>query len=611
MVRGWNLVLLTILCFFGPMRSACIRSNSNCERSNRAGVCQFFNRLEESVKSSNDSQVRSYFLRKNWSNYLFQMVGRMGGLNKFQVAILPVPPGWNNCGRYWIIFYAFQEIEQDHDPVYELHFRRNKWKIGEEIPEDNLAGWRIKHATLDSKISPSSHSVSVTAKLGLEKGTIERAPLFRLNCTYKLHSDQFSVINFDNSPLISPPPGSLVRAGSLVIPWTSRPDTAYTFQYSGVLKHTEQDVVNDHEAYLTAWWVPSLGRLPYTVNSTIIGPKLWKIRAEGTLVQSSSLGNEQKVTYKCPLAISYPKIIAGDYTLVASKTIQGQTFHIWQLHPINTKVAKRDLKNMIQAAQFYEKVLGPLPFHGYACYDSDEYYGIESYSHTLLNKTITHFISHEMGHSYFGGIVPCTYVHDSWNEGVTEFIDSVVLLKDKDKSLEHAFDSINTHVPLTQMPVAWSFNNASYYRGCYVMKMLEETIGDKQVLKGLRDIVRERVGIPTRWDDLRHYFEKRAGYSLKWFWRQWIDGCVFPRLVVSRKRTYKDGKGYRTYITVLQVGEKRPFRLLFNLVLSSGSNVVKREVTLNSISRTYKISTTYSPGKVSIDPFPLTLAHVK
>lgn len=571
----------------------------------------FEQKIALALKSGKKSKVEPFFVNQRADAYFWLMCKRNGGLGKLQVAVLPCPPGWKTEGRYWVIFHTFEDIEQDHDPVYELAQYGTQYRIGKEIPEDDLDGWKITHADIHSFIHPRLHSISVDASLNLVPGTIERAPLFRLNDVYQLHHSKREVFIENQDELVIPTPGSLVRAGSLLIPWTANPDTHYEFQYSGVLQHTSQDIVNNHEAYATAWWVPSLGRLPFTVRSTITGPANWIIRAEGNRVSHVINGKKQTITYNCPLAISYPKIIAGAYHLVASKTVKGEPFHIWQLDPINKIVGNRDLKNMIRAAAFYEKTLGPLPFHGYACYDSDEYYGIESYSHTLLNKTITHFISHEMGHCYFGGIVPCTYVHDSWNEGVTEFIDSVVLLKDKDRSLEGAFRSINVHVPLTQMPVAWSYGSASYFRGCYVMKMLEGEIGDANVLGGLKDLVRERKGIATRWDDLRSYFEKRAGRSLKWFWSQWVDHATFPALQILHENTERTSNEYQTSIIVKQSGTRTPFHLKFKISANVAGTIVSRIVEMNRSEQQYVITTRHRPDSIKLDVFPLTLAHVK
>jgi len=571
---------------------------------------QFLAKVVEATDSGQKSQIEALFDRPFYDKYLLEMAGRNGGLGKLKVAMLPAPPGWTNRGSYWVVFHTFEDIEQDHDPVFQVVSTENGFKIGPEILENDLDGWKIKSVSYNARIHPNAHSVSVAAHLDLSVGDVSRAPLFRLNDVYQMQSDTSPIVVEDETHMTTPTEGSIVRAGSLLIPWVSNPKSSYDFVYSGVLQHTVQDVVNDHEAYVTAWWIPSLGRLPFTVKARINGPAAWHIRGEGNLVSSKVEGANQTVVYDCPLAISYPKIIGGLYNLEASKSVNGQVFNIWQLDPVDKARANTDLTNEVNAAAFYEKTLGPLPFNGYECYDSDEYYGIESYSHTLLNKTVTHFISHEMGHSYFGGIVPCAYVQDCWNEGVTQYIDSVVDLKDADHSLENASDTLTVNVPLTKMPVAWGNNNASYWRGCYVMKMLESVMGPENVLQSLRDLIKGQVGKDTTWDSLRPYFENNAGRSLQWFWNQWIDHATFPTLQIIDAKTKKVQQGYETSVVIQQSGTLSPFLMKFKLVASIGGTKVSKVVDMTAPQQGYTIETDDQPTDLQIDIFPYTLAKV-
>jgi hypothetical protein len=310
----------------------------------------------------------------------------------------------------------------------------------------------------------------------------------------------------------------------------------------------------------------------------------------------SASGSQQTCHFQCDLPISFPKIVAGDYKLQAERVLNGETFRVFQLEPVNKSLAATDLDHMIQAATFYQSVLGPLPFKGYECYDAERYYGIESYSHTLLQRNVTHFISHEMGHSYFGGLAPCTYVHDTWNEGVTQYIDSVAMLHNADRTLEMGLATVGLPVPLSQMAIAWGNNSATYYRGAYVMKMLEAEIGKVNVLNGLALIVHDRIGKDTRWADLRHYFEQAAAEPLDWFWAQWVDGATFPKLTL---RPTPGGA------EIEQFGTRQPFRLRFSVRYKSGDGWIDRQVEM----RHKTIQVTLPRGvEANLNLFPYTLA---
>ena len=187
-----------------------------------------------------------------------------------------------------------------------------------------------------------------------------------------------------------------------------------------------EDKVATNVAYLTAWWTPSIARLPHTTEVKIDAPEDWHVVSEG-------LSNGPR-SFRCDVPISYPKVMGGLYRLAAeAKDPKGRTFQAYHLDPVQPERGKRDVALMLEAVEFFEKTLGDWPFPGYTCYDADTYYGIESYSHTLLRRNITTtFVTHEMGHTYFGGLVPSAYVWDSWNEGLTQYIDSVVFRNNRD-----------------------------------------------------------------------------------------------------------------------------------------------------------------------------------
>ncbi len=577
--------------------------------------------IKQALSHSATSDIRKAFARADDGTYLWSMAANRGGLSHLKISVIPSPPGWS--GKYWAIFHTVQTIEQDHDPVYELlQDPQKQWKLGPEIPEDDLNGWQIKSARYKASLSPLLSKVDVEVALSLTRGGTVAVP-FRLNENYHVSGVRFrdngkwrsgkeaEVLEATDTAIPRPKEGDLVRAGSLMIPWTTRLGTQVQFDYSSVLPKGDEDEVTPMDAYLTAWWLPSLGRLPFTVESTIVGPSNWRMRAEGTETSFRINGGEQTTSYSCPLPISYPKIVAGKYKEMASTTVDGDRFAIYQLEPADAARARRDLKETVEAARFFRSCFGPLPFHGYECYDADRFYGIESYSHTLLQRGVTHFISHEMGHSYFGGFAPCAYVHDSWNEGVTQYVDSVVFNKDSDRSLEYAERTLDVPLPLSQMAVPYAFNGASYWRGCYVMKMLEGEIGLDKVLTALRRISTDRVGKNTRWDDLRPYFEHEATRSLKWFWDQWIDGAVFPTLHYTSDSIMQRDGSWNTTITIRQEKISQPFRIRIAIRLAGEKSQPDVPVRLADWTQTFQMHTVTKPSHVELVTFPFTLVHLR
>jgi hypothetical protein len=530
--------------------------------------------------------------------YLFEMAASRGGMGKVQVCLLPSPPGWKGYGRLWAVFHTKQMIEEGHDPVYRVDDTPNGLRLGREIPEDDLAGWRIKRASYRAELDPARSAINVQADVSLTGGGPRALP-FRVNDFYRFGS---GTAEETQTSFVLPRAGQLVRAGSLLIPWTARPAKQYRFAYSGTLPSGPDDEIVKNAAYVTAWWLPSLGRLPFTVESTVEGPENWMTRAEGVPLGSWRRNGKRVSKFACDLPISFPKIVAGEYVAAA----KDRSFAIYQLAPLNVPAAQRDLIAPKEAAAFYESTLCPLPFKGYECYEADKFYGIESYSHTLLQRDVTHFISHEMGHSYFGGYVPCTYVHDSWNEGVTQYFDSVLYQHDKDRTLEYGLRTLQIRVPLSQMAVPWANGSATYWRGAYVMKMLEDEIGLPAVLRACRAMVMERRGIDTRWADLRPYFERAAKTDLGWFWRQWIESAQFPTLEIQSSQVNPSGAGFRSVVRVVQSGTPAPYRLRFALNVGETT----KSVTMDRNVQVFAVQSIKKPHNFSIEILPFTLAKV-
>ncbi|AIE85803.1 hypothetical protein [Fimbriimonas ginsengisoli] len=553
----------------------------------------FLQKLAAAVRDKDREAIAQAFDNKAGSSYLFEMAKSRGGLQKLKVGMLPAPPGWTGYGRYWVVFHTFQDLEDYHDPVYRVIETPGGLRLGSEVSEADSGGWRIRKVSHRTVLSPEESRADISVQLDLTVGSAQRAPVFRLNEVYQFSPGR--AVTADDRHIARPHDGRLLRVGSLLIPWTSHPADSYRFNYGATLPVGDrEDSVSAKAAYLTSWWIPSLARLPFPVDAVIDAPASWTVRAEGERGAVERHGNRKVSHFRCDLPISYPKVMGGLYTKVAEQKAGGQLFTVYQLEPIKRDVAAKDLQNMVNAAEFYRRNLGPLPFNGYECYDSATYYGIESYSHTFLKKGITTWaVSHEMGHSYFGGLAPCAYVHDSWNEGVTQYIDSIAYQNNADRSLENGLKTVSVPVPLSQMPVAWSYGNTTYYRGAYVLKMLETEIGRDNVLAALKAIAFGRRGMDTRWDDLRAYFERASGKPLDWFWRQWIDGATFPTLSVVAN---SNGK-----VTVQQSGTPHPFRLRFAVIQNGQKKVVEL----------HESEATFAADGPTIDVFPYALAKMR
>jgi hypothetical protein len=580
--------------------------------------------LQRAVGSGNRPLVESMFLHPPDSEYLFRMAERSGGMRSLRVKVFPSPPGWPSETGYWATIHTAHSIQQDRDAVYPLVFQGSRFVLGTEIPEHATSAYgRIKTSWADVRVKPGESSVDVGARLDVEKLAEGRALLFRLNDFYLTTAASIdgktvglTVATGDTIP--RPGPGEVLRVGGLVIPWVPGPVRQLGLTYGGRLEGTRDDKVAAHVAYVTAWWLPSLARLPHRSFVRVVGPDDWVLRSEGPRVDAQAVGfeaprpvetGEKAETFDSLIPISFPKVIGGRYRLAAELVSGGKTFRAFHLDPAEPDRAKRDVEIMAKAMPWYEENLGPWPYDGYEVYDADTYYGIESYSHTLLRRDVTtRFVTHEMVHTYFGGLVPSAYARDTWNEGVTQYVDSVLYDNNRDRSLQNGLRTANVRKPLTGMDVAWEHGNASYYRGAYVLKMLENEIGQRPMMEALRAMVAERRGQETLWPDLLTYFERTSGQRLGWFWSQWIEGADFPRLeIVDTERTPRDGR-FATRLVVRQTGVPLPYRLRFTLVVTRGPDRYERVVEMRAPEEAFTLETEFPPTEATVDVFGRALA---
>ncbi|MFQ3587379.1 MAG: M1 family aminopeptidase [Fimbriimonadaceae bacterium] len=599
----------------------------------------FLGQIRDTIGGGVPSRIERLFARREDSEYLAQMARRRGGWSRLRVAMIPAPPGIRSDGPFWVVIHTRQDIQEDRDTVFAVIRTGDGWRLGREVAEyDPAMSLRpLEHAQANVRLTPASNTVQVRARLKLRPVASPedasrselRFPVFRLGDPYRVLAAEadgrrLRVIQADDQAIAAPSSGDLVRAGSLMILWDVESPGVLDLAYEAVLRSPNEDKVDDRAAYVTAWWIPAVARLPHTWSVAVTGPAAWTLVSEGVPVDPTALRlppmdgvpdgapgpGERQVGFRCELPISYPKVVGGPYVLAAEIREGDRVYRSFQFEPVEPERARRDVERIRDSVRFFEDRFGPWPFPGYDVYDADTYYGIESYSYTLLQRRITtRFVSHEVGHTYFGGIVPCTHTRDSWNEGVTQYVDSVLFDGNRDRTLQAGLASMRHNVPLSRINVPHSFDGATYMRGAYAMRMLEREIGLDAVLAGLRAMVADRKGKDTIWADLRPYFEASSGRTLAWFWRQWIDAAQFPELRVVRAEAVRREGRHRTFVTVRQSGTDFPYRLRFQVEVRRGANVERREVVLEGPQDAFAIDTDWLPEEASVQIFELTLAR--
>jgi hypothetical protein len=155
------------------------------------------------------------------------------------------------------------------------------------------------------------------------------------------------------------------------------------------------------------------------------------------------------------------------------------------------------------------------------------------------------------------------------------------------------------------------FGDVGYYRGAYVMKMLENEIGLDKMNGALRKLVSSRTGKMTEWSDIQKIFSDSTGQNLDWFFRQWVRGDTFPVISIGKIFSEKPPReGYETTISLSQSGSSEPFHLRLVAILQTDAGEVSFPVEFSEKSREFLFKTPGRPRRLTLDPFGWTLASV-
>ncbi len=115
----------------------------------------FLASINAALESRANDKVRALFSHPEVNaTYLPAMAQRRGGLAKLHAAMIPTPPGWEGRGEFWVVIHTFQDIEEDHDPVYEVMRTADGFQLGREVREDDLAGLRGGERGLQRDFAP-------------------------------------------------------------------------------------------------------------------------------------------------------------------------------------------------------------------------------------------------------------------------------------------------------------------------------------------------------------------------------------------------------------------------------------------------------------------------
>ncbi|GIV01191.1 MAG: hypothetical protein KatS3mg015_0021 [Fimbriimonadales bacterium] len=576
------------------------------------------NQARAAAQAGSFAQLQELFADPRYLEPVRHMVGTEAALRQIGIQDFPAPPGYERFGRTWIVFHRWQRHEHQHDIIVPVILTGDGPRLGAEIPEDLPINYEIQHLDVVADLYPDQPKAvfEITAKIRRTSDGPQTV-FMRINDSYTISRATYrgeSLQLFTNLPSANVKLGeqpALVQAGSVLYLTNAGEGGDLTLAYDTDLAVPRQDGIRkDHALFLSYWW-PHIGRQPARSRITVSGPVDWLLMANGDLVEEKQDGDRKTVTWSNPVAVSYHHIVGGPYLLAAEIKDRDRTIRAWHIGSVNRTRAERDVDSAAKAIAFFEDRFGKFPYNHYDIVDTPDFYGLECYSFTVLSPPITSWAtSHEVGHTWFGGLVPNTYIRSMWNESVTQYVDSVLFKKNSDRTLEQGWNYRTAQVALGDLVEPHGANgNVGYMRGAYVLNMLAQEIGEESVIRGLRRLVSDRRGKASEWSDVEQALQKEAPSDIRWFFRQWLWSVERPKLSFGRAETrFADGS-YVTAVRIVQTEVRSPFRLRFDVVLETPGKEERFPVVMTEMNQTFTFRTDAKPSRAKVDGFGKTLAE--
>lgn len=521
--------------------------------------------------------------------------------------VLTVPTAQASAAPgYLVVLHDWHTCESDGDHVYKAVDTADGWRLGDEIPETATLGFRVVDHDLKVRFDVSKQAAIISDRVSLKR-TTETRPAYAL---LRLSSDfRVSELTCEDKPVPYAQVGGVI---AFVPPSGQR--FRFDLKYAGKVDHKESDYILPNEATLDSYWYPQIARLPATATTTVTAPAGWTGVAIGERVREKRAADGSvTTTFRNDNPICFYTVDAGRYT-VTNRSSHGRDLYVCLLSP-DAKLAADCLDTLEAALDFYDSHFGAFPYRRYGVVQTKGPFGgaLEAYSFaTFGNGTLPDTIPHELSHTWWGGLVPCTYTRSMWNESFAEYSDGLFQRttqapgpRRRDAAPgQHRFIKGFDSFAMDQAHDTSDGKQSAvgYGKGALVLRLLEQELGQETMLRCMRAFYAECAkGDPVEWPQFEAAVERVAGKNLRWFFAQWIEQKGLPVLKLANVRFAAEGTGM--VVTGDLVQEGAPYRLDVPLTIEyDGGKTVSATVATQNASASFRVKVPAEPERLILDP---------
>ncbi len=525
----------------------------------------------------------------------------------WHVAPLLIPAKEGREAGEYAVFHRFNSCESAGDHLHKMVRSGGKLLIGEEIPEAETFGFQIPHHTMIVTPNMANKSVHLQDRFTLERTSDNASPLVmtRLLADMKI----LSLTNSAGKPI------PFWRCASMFVFLAPKEaKTEITAIYSGTVNHNGSDYILENEMTLNSYWYPVIARLPSTLRLTVTPPKGFTALTHGEIVaEKANPDGTKTLTFENKIPICYFTFDMGKYHITHIKK-SGIDLYAYLMgeHPADKALSY--LERASACLQWFSKNFAPYPYTRYTLVETLGPFGgaLEGYSFATFARGSLGATVHEISHTWWGGMVPCTYLHSMWNESFANYSDS---LYERETGVAHApdaerlipsrkqFAKIYSTLPvLSPGNTEFGASNAvGYGKGAEVLRVLEEEIGRETMLKVAQGLVQNhKSGSAAEWADIEASVNRVTGRDYRWFFEQWLERVGVPELKLADvKIEAKEGK---TILSGAIVQTGSTYRITVPLTLYGVKFIQNESVVANGERTEFHFEVKDTPKLLRIDP---------
>lgn len=277
----------------------------------------------------------------------------------------------------------------------------------------------------------------------------------------------------------------------------------------------------------------------------------------------------------------------GEYKIKETKSKSGVPIRLYY-YPDQEDRVDYTYKHTVDIMNFFEEEIGvPFPWESYSQIPVQDFmYGaMENTTATLFgdffcadkrsyrDRNYVGVDAHEMAHQWFGDMVtarcePHHWLQESFATHYNMMAEGVIFGTDHfDWARRNAQNSALEADSKDLYPVASSkAGSARYYpKGAIVLNMLKYVVGTKTFNRAIKYYLLKHAYKNVDSNDLLVAFEEATGYSLGWFWEEWLYKAGEPEYKVNFFNAVNNAKQAEHHFIVEQTQDINDYTGLFKM----------------------------------------------